>query len=64
MLADKVRSLPMSEVPEKYSTEIGSGLLRRHQTRLEKLARDKHSSLLRKSIKYGCKKFHNVVSRC
>jgi hypothetical protein len=29
-------------------------------TRLEKLARDKHSSLLRKAIKYGQKKFYNI----
>jgi hypothetical protein len=26
---------------------------------LERLAKDKHSSLLRKSINYGCKKFCN-----
>jgi hypothetical protein len=30
---------------------------------LEKLARDKHSSLLQKSVKYGQKRFYNTGSR-
>jgi hypothetical protein len=30
---------------------------------LEKLAREKHSSLLQKSINYGHKKFYNIVTR-
>jgi hypothetical protein len=29
-------------------------------TRLEKLTRDKRSSLLQKCITYGCKKFYNI----
>ncbi len=33
------------------------GLIHKHQTRLERLVRDKHSSLLQKSVNYGCKKF-------
>jgi hypothetical protein len=31
-----------------------------HLTRLERLARDKHSSLLRKSVNYGRKKFYST----
>ncbi len=37
-------------------TQVGSGLTHKHYTRLEKLARDKHSSLLWKSINYSCKR--------
>jgi len=31
-----------------------------HYTRLENLARDKHSSLLRISVNYGCNKFYST----
>ncbi len=34
-----------------------------HKTRLERLARDKHSSLLQKSVNYGQKKFNNIGPR-
>jgi hypothetical protein len=37
-----------------------SGLTCKHYTRLERLARDKHSSLLRKSVNYGRKKFYST----
>jgi hypothetical protein len=33
------------------------GLTNKHKTRLERLARDKHSSLLQKLVKYGQKSF-------
>ena len=36
-------------------TRVGSGLTHKHLTRLEKLARDKHSSLLRKLVTYSRK---------
>jgi hypothetical protein len=39
---------------------VGPGLARKHWTRLEKLARDKHSSLLRKSVNYGRNKFYST----
>jgi hypothetical protein len=38
-------------------TQVGSGLTHKHLTRLERLTKNKHSSLLRKSVNYGCKKF-------
>ncbi len=39
---------------------VGSSLIIKYWTRLESLTRDKHSSLLRKSVNYGRKKFHNI----
>jgi hypothetical protein len=33
-------------LPEKYSTKACSGLTRKHDSRLERLARDKHCSLV------------------
>ncbi len=36
------------------------GLTLKHQTRLERPARDKHSSLLRKSVNYIGKKFNRI----
>jgi hypothetical protein len=36
------------------------GLTHKHSTRLERLDRDKHSSLLRKSVNYSRKKFYNT----
>ncbi len=35
----------------------------KHETKLERLARNKHSSLLRKFINYGHKKFYNIRPR-
>ena len=36
------------------------GLAHKQQTRLERLARDKHSCLLQKFVTYGRKKFYNI----
>ncbi len=47
-------------VEESCFTWVGSGLTHRHQTRLERLARNKHTSLLRKSVNYGRKKFYST----
>ncbi len=60
MFAGKAGAYP-SEAPFRCST-LGQvpGLTRKHQTRLERLARDKHSSLIRKSVNYGCKKFYGT----
>ncbi len=54
----------LSEVPLRCST-LGQfpGLIRKQQTRLERLVRDKHSSLLRTYVKYVRKKFHNFGPR-
>ncbi len=43
---------PQSGEPERCFIRVSSGLTHKHQTRLERLAGDKHSSLLRKSVNY------------
>ena len=53
MNADKAKAY-LSEAPFRCSTP---GLTCNHYTRLEKLARDKHSSLLQKSVIYRQKSF-------
>ncbi len=55
MFVGKARGLP-----EKFFTWVGPSLTRKHQTRLERLARDKHSNLLRKSANCGHKKFYSI----
>jgi hypothetical protein len=42
---------------------VGSGPTGKHYTLLERLARDKHSSLLRKSVNYGRKKDYSTGPR-
>ncbi len=53
--------LPKSVSSERDFTRVGSGLTNKHLTKLEKLAWDKHSSLLRQFVNYDCKKFYNIV---
>jgi hypothetical protein len=42
-------------------TREGSSLTCKHYARLERLARDKHFGLLRKSVNYGRNKFYDTV---
>ncbi len=44
-------------------TLVGSVLNRKHYTRLERLAKDKHSSLIQKSVSYGRKIFYSTGPR-
>ncbi len=60
MFVGEARSLPLSGAPERWFTQVGSSLTHKYQTRLERLNRDKHSSLLQKSVSYGQKKFYNI----
>jgi hypothetical protein len=60
MPANVARSLHSSGGPERCFTQVGSGLTSKHWTRQERLARDKHSSLLRKSVNYGRNKFYDT----
>jgi hypothetical protein len=53
MFAGKDRSPPKSGVPERYLTN-------KHEIRLERLARDKYSTLLRTFKNYSCKLFYNI----
>ncbi len=54
-----------SESPFRCTT-LGQvlGLAHKYETKLERLARDKKSSLLRKFVIYNCKKFYNIAHRC
>ncbi len=45
---------------DKWFTRVGSNLTHKHFTKLERLSRDKRSSLLWKVVTYGCKKFYNI----
>ncbi len=64
MFGDEERSLPQRGAPERCFTRVGSGLSRKHYTRLERLATDKHLSLLRKSVNYGRKMFYSTGPWC
>jgi hypothetical protein len=57
MFADKAEAYPSETLFRYSSLGWAPGLTHRHQTRLEKLAGDKYSSLLRKIINYGQKSF-------
>jgi len=63
MFAGKVKILPKVGASFKCSTWVGSSLSYKHKARLERFARDKHSSLLRKLVNYGHKKFYNIWPR-
>ncbi len=56
----QLRSPPQREAPEIFFTWVGSCYTRKHYTILERLARDEHSSLLRKFLTYGRKTFHSI----
>jgi hypothetical protein len=58
MFVSKVSSLPYNVAPENSFTWLGSGLAHKHWTRLEKLVRDKRSSVLQKFVTYVRKKFN------
>jgi hypothetical protein len=49
--------------PNEAPLRLAPGFTHKHCTRLERLARDKHSSLLRKFVNYNCKKFYNIGPR-
>ncbi len=60
MFVGKARNLPWRGVPKSFFNWVGSYFTNKHQTRPERLARDKHSSLLQKSVNYGRKKFYST----
>jgi hypothetical protein len=58
IFAVEARSQPQRVgAPEKYPTFVCFGLLHKHWTRLERLARDKHSSLIGTFLSYDEKSF-------
>ncbi len=56
----EAKSLPLRGAPKRCFTWIGYGLTHKRWTRLERLARDKHSSLSQKNVNCGHKKFYNT----
>ncbi len=60
MFVGKARSVFKSVAPEKGFTQVSSCLTHNHYTNLEKLAKDKHSSLFQTFVKYGRKKFYKI----
>ncbi len=57
----------LPSMDQSYKTFFGSstlgqapGLTHKHQNRLERLGKDKHSSLVRKFVNYGRKKFYSI----
>jgi hypothetical protein len=67
MFVGKPRNLPKTDAPERLFTQPtwvnnlsgASGLTRKHYTRLESLARDKHYNLLQKFVNYSSD-FYNM----
>ncbi len=64
MFVGKARGLFQSEAPESCFNWVSSGLTSKYYTRLESLARGKPSSLLRKSVNYGRKRFYSTGPWC
>ncbi len=60
MFGSEARSLPQSGAPGRCLIWVGSILTHKHQIGLKRFARDKHSSLLRKSINYSRKMFYST----
>ncbi len=53
MFLGKARSLPTSGASERCFIHLGYSFTSKHKTKLERLAMDKHSNLVRKSANYG-----------
>ncbi len=60
MFMGKARDVLQTAAPERCFALVGSGLPNKHYTWLEKLATDNSSSLIRKFVTYGRKKFDNI----
>jgi hypothetical protein len=61
MFVGKARSLPTSGASERCFIHLGSSLTSKRDSRLERLAMDKQSSLLRKLVNYGLKSFMTLA---
>jgi len=56
----KARIQPSSEASERFINSLGLCFTNKQYTSLESVARSKDSSLLRKFVTYGRKKFYNI----
>jgi hypothetical protein len=61
-ISSQIPGAYLSGAPERWSfTQVGSCLTQKHYIKLQRPPRNKHSSLLRKFVIYGCKKYYNIV---
>jgi hypothetical protein len=60
MFVGKAEDHPIEESFRCSALGQAPGLALKQKTRLERLARDKNSSLLRKFVNYGREKFYNI----
>jgi hypothetical protein len=60
MFVGYARSLSKSEAPERYFTQVCSGLTCKHLTSMARLYTDKYSSLLQKFVNYNGRKFYGI----
>ncbi len=63
MLVGKSKTFPSQEPFTCSALGQAPGLAHKQQTRLDRLARDKVSSLLQKLVNYDRKKLNNIVNR-
>jgi hypothetical protein len=60
LFVGKAKGLPKSGASESFFNRVRSCFTNKHLIRLEKIAGDKHLSLLRKFVTYGRKKLYNI----
>jgi hypothetical protein len=60
MFEVKTRSLPKRSTFQFLHSVVSYGLAHEHKTKLERLAKDKHYSLLEKLVNYDHKKLYNI----
>ncbi len=60
MIVDKARRLPYSRPSEWFFNKVGPCFTNKHWAKLERLARSKHSGLLRNFVTDGRKKFYDI----
>jgi hypothetical protein len=60
MFVGRARSQPFCGVPERCFTNVLSSFAHIHSARLERLTRDKQSSLLQTFVNYDCQRFCSI----
>ncbi len=60
MFVGKARGKPQGSAPEKLFTRVGPRLTRKHQIRLERLARDKHFRFFQRFVNQGPENIYNI----
>jgi hypothetical protein len=60
MFSGEARGLPKNGAPKRGFPQVGSSFTWKQETKLERLARYRHSGSLQKFVNYDCKKFHRI----